>query len=119
MSAILIAEDDDAVRGFLEMALKRSGYRADAVSSGEMALKALKSSDYDLLLTDIIMPGINGIELAQKAKTHSPSLNIVYISGYGTMALAERLQILPEEAILSKPFQLGDLVKSVKTALNI
>ena len=66
MTKILLAEDDDSLRSFLTAALKRAGHEVQAFEDGDKALNALEREVFDLLLTDIQMPGIDGIELARR-----------------------------------------------------
>ena len=78
MRKILLAEDDDALRRFLCKALERAGYEVRACEDGEAAVAALDDGPYDLLLTDIVMPGIDGIEVAREAAERQPELQIMF-----------------------------------------
>lgn len=115
MATILLAEDDDSMRGFLAKALERAGHRVTACSDGEEGLEALQAerSDYDLLLTDIVMPGIDGIELARRAAELDPDLKIVFITGFAAVALSVGEQAPNDAKVLSKPFHLRQLVDEV------
>ncbi len=89
---ILLAEDDTSMREYLQRALQRVGYRVDAVDRGTAALALLEKESFDLLLTDIVMPEMDGIELAQKAAVISPAFcasSIPSISGM-TMSVSKR-----------------------------
>src|SRR6185312_10775883 len=66
MARILLAEDDDQLRAFLSRGLRRAGHAVDAVADGEAALVQAHDADYDLLVADVVMPGIDGIELARR-----------------------------------------------------
>src|SRR5688572_10794537 len=72
MIRILLAEDDEAMRTYLARALVQAGYAVDAVDRGTAALPLLEAEDYDLLLSDIVMPEMDGIELAQRCAEISP-----------------------------------------------
>jgi len=114
MATILYAEDDDAMRNFFEKALEKAGHHVIACADGERALRALKFADgaFDLLLTDIMMPGLDGIELAKMAEDISPGIKIMFITGFA--AVAKRDATAPEEArVLSKPVHLRQLVNEV------
>ena len=87
MPRILLAEDDDSLRGFLARALERAGYEVTACADGEEAVAVL-DEDWDLLLTDIVMPGIDGIEVARQAAARHPGLRIMFITGFAAVALA-------------------------------
>src|SRR5919199_4084062 len=88
MSKILLAEDDDSLRSFLVRALERAGYAVRACPDGETAVAALDDGPYDLLLTDIVMPGMDGIEVAREAATRDPGLRIMFITGFAAVALS-------------------------------
>ncbi len=110
---ILLAEDDDAMRVYLERALVNAGYKVDSVDRGTAAVPLLVESDYDLLLSDIVMPEMDGIELAQKCNEVSPHTKVMFITGFAAVTLkASREQ--PHAKVLSKPFHLRDLVLVTK-----
>ncbi len=109
---ILLAEDDDVMREHLTRALVRAGYDVDAVESGLDAMPYLETAHYDLLLTDIVMPGMDGIELAQKAGAIAPNMRVMFITGFSAVALRAAAQP-PQAKVLSKPFHLRDLVLEV------
>src|SRR3546814_10959751 len=89
MPRILLAEDDEALRGCRARALERAGYDVVACADGEEAVAVLEQ-DWDLLLTDIVMPGIDGIEVARQAAARHPGLRIMFITGFAAVALAAR-----------------------------
>ena len=82
MLHILLAEDDEVMREYLTRALTRSGYRVTAVDRGTAALPLLDTEHFDLLLTDIVMPEMDGIELAQRAAALVPDLRVMFITGF-------------------------------------
>ncbi len=113
---ILLAEDDDAMRAYLERALDKAGYHVESVDRGTAAIPLLKQHRYDLLLSDIVMPEMDGIELARKCNEISPSTKVMFITGFAAVSLkASRQQ--PTSRVLSKPFHLRDLVLEVERAL--
>ena len=123
MPHILLAEDDESMRQFLELALTRAGYKITPCSNGVDALKLLqdKGQEFDMLLADIVMPGMDGIELSQKATTLWPKLKIMFITGFAAVAMGQRNAASPQAGnarILSKPFHLNDLVKQVEEMLS-
>ena len=85
MPRILLAEDDDSLRGFLARALERAGYDVTACADGEEAAAVL-DQNWDLLLTDIVMPGMDGIEVARLAAARHPGLRIMFITGFAAVA---------------------------------
>ncbi|GAA4040061.1 response regulator [Sphingomonas rosea] len=112
MIKILLAEDDSSMREYLARALERVGYAVKAVGCGTEAMPLLESEQFDLLLTDIVMPEMDGIELAQKAGVIDPSIRVMFITGFAAVALQSG-RTAPEAKMLSKPFHLKDLVAEV------
>ncbi len=110
---ILLAEDDDAMRAYLVRALEKQGYDVMSVDRGTDAVPLLEKSHYDLLLSDIVMPEMDGIELAQFCNEVSPATKVMFITGFAAVTLkANREQ--PAAKVLSKPFHLRDLVLEVE-----
>jgi two-component system cell cycle response regulator CpdR len=112
MIRILLAEDDEAMRLYLARALERVGYDVTAVDRGTAAVPLLENERFDLLLTDIVMPEMDGIELAQKASASDPNIRVMFITGFAAVAL-QGGRTAPEAKLLSKPFHLKDLVMEV------
>ena len=112
MIRILLAEDDTSMREYLARALTRVGYDVVAVGCGTEAIPLLNAEKFDLLLTDIVMPEMDGIELAQKASVIDPSIRVMFITGFAAVAL-QGGRTAPEAKLLSKPFHLKDLVAEV------
>ncbi len=112
MIRILLAEDDDAMRQYLARALERSGYEVVSVDRGTEALPLLANDRFDLLLTDIVMPEMDGIELAQHAAKVAPDMRVMFITGFAAVTLKAG-KAVPQAKVLSKPFHLRDLVLEV------
>jgi two-component system cell cycle response regulator CpdR len=112
MIRILLAEDDDSMRVYLARALEKVGYHVTAVDRGTKALPMLEEGKYDLLLTDIVMPEMDGIELVQKASALDPHMRVMFITGFAAVALKAG-KANPGARVLSKPFHLRDLVAEV------
>ena len=112
MVKILLAEDDSSMREYLARALQRVGYEVSAVGCGTEAMPLLETQSFDLLLTDIVMPEMDGIELAQKAGALDPAIKVMFITGFAAVALQSG-RTAPEAKLLSKPFHLKDLVAEV------
>ncbi|WP_380874267.1 response regulator [Sphingomonas sp. DBB INV C78] len=118
MIRILLAEDDDSMREYLARALDRSGYAVTAVDRGTAALPYLESDTFDLLLTDIVMPEMDGIELAQRAAVIAPAMRVMFITGFAAVALKGGATP-PNAKVLSKPFHLRDLVMEVDRMFEV
>jgi two-component system cell cycle response regulator CpdR len=110
---ILLAEDDEDMRRFLAKALKNAGYQVVSFDNGMSAYERLREEPFNLLLTDIVMPQMDGIELARKAAELDPDLKIMFITGFAAVALNADLEAPKDAKILSKPFHLRDLVSEV------
>jgi two-component system cell cycle response regulator CpdR len=112
MFRILLAEDDQVMREYLTRALERSGYMVTAVDRGTAAIPLLEAERFDLLLTDIVMPEMDGIELAQRAGELAADMRVMFITGFAAVTLKAG-KAMPNARVLSKPFHLRDLVLEV------
>ncbi len=110
---ILLAEDDEDMRRFLAKALENAGYQVVSFDNGLSAYERLREEPFNLLLTDIVMPQMDGIELARKAAELDPDLKIMFITGFAAVALNADIEAPKDAKILSKPFHLRDLVSEV------
>jgi CheY-like chemotaxis protein len=116
---VLVVDDDDAVREVAVRALSRAGFRILAARGGEAALGLLaRQEDLSalLLLTDVLMPGMNGAQLAERVEREYPSVRIAFISGFSTDELARSGLGSPMRALLNKPFTLPELTSFVERA---
>ena len=114
---ILLAEDDDSMRVFLVKALQKANYEVVASENGEEAYEYLTREPFTLLLTDIVMPKMDGIELARRASEIDPELKIMFITGFAAVVLNSENQPPKDSRVLSKPFHLKDLVREVNRLL--
>ena len=112
MAIILLTEDDSSLRTFLTRALERAGHRVVQAEDAYAALPHLEAGGIELLLTDIVMPGMDGIELAQRARGLYPDLPIMFITGFAAVALS-RTDAPSNTRLLSKPFHLRELVAEI------
>jgi len=118
MAKILIAEDEDSVREFVLRALQHAGHEVTGAADGMAALVALRKDRYDLLLTDIVMPGMDGIALALKASKDHPDMKILLMTGYASeRQRAHNLHALIHR-VIAKPFSLQEICQAVEDALN-
>jgi len=116
---ILLAEDDDSMRGFIERALVRAGYEVISFANGREAYERLQREPFTLLLTDIVMPQMDGIELARLASELEPDLKIMFITGFAAVTLNTSTKAVRGAPVLSKPFHLKDLVREIDRLLGV
>jgi len=115
---VLVAEDNPAVREFIVRSLLSANYKITAVADGQQALDILAKEKFDVLVTDIVMPNLDGIALALKAVRLFPDLRIVMISGYAQERMrAHNLDALVHR-IIAKPFSLEEICEAVKGSLT-
>jgi two-component system, cell cycle sensor histidine kinase and response regulator CckA len=116
---ILLVEDDEAMRSLAHTCLKRNGYRVLSMRNGNAAADAVDRYDgpIHLLLTDVIMPGINGRELADTLNARRPGLRVLYMSGY-TANVVQKYNVESGTHLLEKPFTVDALLNAVRVALD-
>ena len=117
MAHILLAEDDESLRKFLAQALMRAGHEVIDFGDGSEAWECLKGDRFDLLLTDIVMPEMDGIELARRAAELDPDIKIMFITGFAAVALHPSSGAPKQAKVLSKPFHLREIVAEVDRML--
>lgn len=116
---VIVAEDNPAVRQFVERSLSGDGCVVTSVADGQQALDAMARESFDVLVTDIVMPHVDGIALALKAVRQYPDLRIVMISGYAQERMrAHNLDALVHR-IIAKPFSLEEICGAVREALAL
>ncbi|MES2301471.1 MAG: response regulator [Pseudomonadota bacterium] len=113
MIRILLAEDEEAMRTYLARALENAGFSVASVDRGTAAVPLLEREHFDLLLSDIVMPEMDGIELAQRCAEISPTTKVMFITGFAAVTLKANREA-PQARVLSKPFHLKDLVLEVE-----
>jgi two-component system, cell cycle response regulator CpdR len=113
MIRILLAEDEEAMRMYLSRALENAGFSVASVDRGTAAIPLLENEHFDLLLSDIVMPEMDGIELAQRCAEISPATKVMFITGFAAVTLKANREA-PQARVLSKPFHLKDLVMEVE-----
>lgn len=105
------------MRQFLSRALEKAGHEVLTVSDGVDALPVLAEGQFDLLLADIVMPEMDGIELARRAMAVDPNIHVIFITGFAAVAM-KQLDIAKQDTkVLSKPFHLRQLVEEIEREL--
>jgi len=117
MSKILLAEDDTDMRRFLVKALQNAGFEVTSYDNGLSAYQRLREEPFELLLTDIVMPEMDGIELARRAAELDPDIKIMFITGFAAVALNADSTAPKHAKVLSKPVHLRELVNEVQKLL--
>jgi signal transduction histidine kinase/ActR/RegA family two-component response regulator len=113
---ILLVDDDDDVRNIASAMIEDIGFEVVSLGSGEAALALLAAEPFDLLVTDVVMPGMNGVELARRSRRVAPKMPILFASGYADVQTFG--EDLPEGAVLKKPFRTAELAARLRVILE-
>lgn len=113
---ILLVDDDDEVRTVTSEMIGELGYRIETVATGEEALARMRVERFDLLITDVLMPGMNGVELARRTRTLDADLPILFSSGYADVQMFG--EELSDESVLKKPFRIAEAARRIEAALE-
>jgi len=117
---ILVVEDDPSVRELVRQVLAPLGYKVLATAGGDDALRTSDSCDgpVDLLLTDVVMPGMNGKQLAEAIRIKRPGIKVLFMSGYAHDVLSTQGMLEPGVAMIHKPFRTVALARQVRQVLD-
>jgi signal transduction histidine kinase/CheY-like chemotaxis protein len=115
---ILVVEDDDAVRSYIVDALTRLNFKVTEAADATRALAAAAGREFDLLLTDVILPGMNGRQLADKLKAERPDMKILFMTGYSRNAIVHQGRLDPGIHMLQKPVTAAELVRKMRELLG-
>jgi CheY-like chemotaxis protein len=116
-SRILIADDDVKLSGVIARVLANEGYLCECTSDGQTAERRLSEENYDLLISDIEMPGNSRLELIRNLSKLAPGLPVILMTGYPTVATATEFVQLPIFAYLLKPVDFGALIQHIRNAI--
>src|ERR1051325_2087289 len=117
-ATLLVADDDPGLRESLERALTREGYRVLLASDGRAALERVQGGGIDLIVTDLKMPGLTGLELLRAAKAIAPDLDVILLTAFGTVEEAVKAMKDGAYDFLTKPFRREQLLKLIDKALE-
>ena len=109
---VLVIDDDAVVGRSFDRVLSQKGYDVSTALSGEEAMKDIENTDYDVVFTDIKMPGMDGIEVAERIKAQCPWTPVVVITGYGTEENEARASVLGVSGFVRKPLT-PEMIESV------
>ena len=118
METILIVDDDPGFRSLMEAILKKEGYPVDSVASVQEAAASTAHRSYDLVVSDVVMPEMDGPTLLKAMRGRNPDLKIIFVSGYAEDAFEKSLPENQQFAFLPKPFTLSQLVAAVKETMT-
>ncbi len=113
----MLVEDDESVRDLVRIMLEAKGYNVLAAAGAEEA-ERICTDDVDLLLTDVVMPEVNGRALAERLSLTSPSMRILFMSGYSDEAVYRHGELSPNAAFIEKPFTDRTLARKVREVLD-
>jgi two-component system cell cycle sensor histidine kinase/response regulator CckA len=117
-SRVLVVDDEAGIREFVERTLQLVGYQTTVAASGAAALVILESEPpFDLLLTDLRMPGMSGDELARRVRQRYPELKVLYLTGFSDQLFNEKGAMWEGEAFLEKPVSANGLLQAVSLLL--
>ncbi len=116
---ILIVDDEIKMRRVLQITLEEEGYRVEEAKSGEEALKKLSASSFDLVISDMKMPGISGVDLLKKAKESDPGKCFIIMTAYGTVQSAVQAMKYGADDYILKPFDIEEMKITVSRALDV
>lgn len=122
VARVLIVEDQDLVRRSMRMWLEQAGYEVEEAADGESGLRLLGSHPVDLVVTDVIMPNVEGLELIRRLRRHHPDVKIIVVSGsppIGGMSILDAALKLGADFAVAKPFTPRDLTSAVLRCLNV
>lgn len=121
MPRILVIDDDPDVRGSLSKILTRAGYEVVVAAEGAAGIELQHNDPADVIITDIFMPGLDGLQTIRQLKKEGSGVRIIAVSGgdrTGTMDLTEQAGLMGAFKVLRKPFEMTDVLAAVKAALD-
>lgn len=113
---ILIVDDEQFVRDLLGKILRRSGHDVQVVPGGEEALRLLAAEPFDVVVTDVVMPGMDGFDLLRRIKALHPGVRVVVLTGYARKQSISDFLLYGADEYLAKPFQVPELLAAVERA---
>ncbi|MDW7645290.1 MAG: response regulator [Desulfuromonadales bacterium] len=115
---ILIVDDEQVIRSGLQKVLERDGQRVTVASCGQQALASLQEHAFDLVITDLKMPGMSGLEVLKTIRRLQPEVPVLIVTGYATAEMATEALVSGAFDFLSKPFTPGQILYQAKRAVD-
>lgn len=122
---VLLVEDNESLRGLLRCTMEEAGYRVLTAENGHQALEVAENTPFDVVVTDILMPVVDGLELIVELKAKKKSCRIIAMTGGGSILINtidnlnfRYADIFGTHHVLKKPFQPGELIEALETALS-
>ena len=115
---VLVVDDDELIRLFVNRVLSEAGYQTTIAVDGADAIAAAARGGFDLLLTDVVMPHMDGPELAARLRQDNPGLRVLYLTGHSDSLFAKRVTLFDREAFLEKPCSAVGLLQAVSLAIT-
>ena len=116
---VLVVDDEASIRDLLEKTLSMSDYEVDTAPDGRSALERMRLNPYDLLITDLKMPGMDGLTVIREARRYKPGLPVIVITGFSTESTAIEALNLGVAGYLTKPFRVPQVLSKAAKALGI
>jgi two-component system, cell cycle sensor histidine kinase and response regulator CckA len=116
--AVLVVDDEEPVRRFVDRALRAAGYTTVTAGGGADALAVAAENHFDILVTDLMMPEMTGDELARRLRALHPSMKVLYLTGFSDRLFKEKATLWQDEAFLEKPATLRGLLEAVSLLLT-
>ena len=115
---VLVADDEASIRELLGKTLALAEYHVDSVPDGQSALDRLRTDNYDLLIADLRMPGVDGLQLIREARRYSATLKVIIVTGYSSESAAIEAVNLGVNGYLTKPFRVAQVLSAVAKVLG-
>jgi len=115
---VLVVDDEAPIRELVTFRLETIGYEVDSAESGEQALEKIKANRPDLVVLDVLMPGIDGLETCKRLKADDPDIKVVMLSAHGGQKDQEEGIAAGADIYLSKPFRAGVLLSEIESLLS-
>ena len=119
MSRILVVDDERSMRDFVSILLRKNGHDVETAENGEVAIERIRNESFDLVITDLKMPGSGGLEVLEQVKNQDPSSQVILMTAFATTDTAVEAMKLCARDYITKPFKVDELLVQVSKALDV